>query len=85
MSSIEADLGEMRLFLEEICGELCRLHHVARDGLAAEAITVRREVSLGRPGAFADLHVAPEGAAPYFVEITRNVGRIKACDPDNPS
>lgn len=69
MSSIEPDLGEMRLFLEEICGELCRMHHVARDCLPAEAITVRREVSLGRPGAFADLHVAPQGAAPYFVEV----------------
>lgn len=63
------DLGEVRLFLEEICGELCRMHHVGRDGLAAEAIIVRREVSLGRPGAFADLHVAPAGMAPYFVEV----------------
>lgn len=69
MASIEPDLGEMRLFLEEICGELCRMHHVVRDCLPAEAIIVRREVSLGRPGAFADLHVAPAGAAPYFVEV----------------
>lgn len=69
MASTGADLGEMRLFLEELCGELCRMHHVLRDCLPAEAITVRREVSLGRPGAFADLHVAPLGAAPYFVEV----------------
>jgi len=69
MSDSTPDLGEVRLFLEEICGELCRMHHVALDGLAAEAIAVRREVSLGRPGAFADLHVAPAGAAPYFVEV----------------
>lgn len=69
MAADEPDLGEMRLFLEEICGELCRMHHVARDCLPAETIVVRREVSLGRPGAFADLHVAPAGAAPYFVEV----------------
>ena len=69
MSDSAPDLGEVRLFLEEICGELCRMDHVARDHLAAEAIKVRREVSLGRSGAFADLHVAPDGAAPYFVEV----------------
>lgn len=69
MSDGTPDLGEVRLFLEEICGELCRMDHVARDRLAAEAIQVRREVSLGRSGAFADLHVAPGGAAPYFVEV----------------
>lgn len=69
MSDGTPDLGEVRLFLEEICGELCRMDHVAHDHLAAEAIKVRREVSLGRTGAFADLHVAPDGAAPYFVEV----------------
>lgn len=69
MSDSAPDLGEVRLFLEEICGELCRMDHVARDHLAAEAIKVQREVSLGRAGAFADLHVAPDGAAPYFVEV----------------
>ena len=45
------DLGEVRLFLEEICGELCRMDHVARTDVQAEAIVVRREVSLGQPGA----------------------------------
>lgn len=69
MSDGTPDLGEVRLFLEEICGELCRMDHVARDHLAAEAIKVRREVALGGSGAFADLHVAPDGAAPYFVEV----------------
>ncbi|MBM3621044.1 MAG: adenylate/guanylate cyclase domain-containing protein [Alphaproteobacteria bacterium] len=69
MSDSAPDLGEVRLFLEEICGELCRMDHVARDGVAAETIVVRREVSLGRTGAFADLHVAPAGGAPYFVEV----------------
>ena len=69
MAADEPDLGEVRLFLEEICGELCRMDHVARDKVQPEAIVVRREVSLGRPGAFADLHIAPPGAAPYFVEV----------------
>jgi class 3 adenylate cyclase len=45
------------------------MDHVARDGVEAETVVVRREVSLGRAGAFADLHVAPAGGAPYFVEV----------------
>jgi class 3 adenylate cyclase len=69
MAADEPDLGEVRLFLEEICGELCRMDHEARDGTQPESIVVRREVSLGRPGAFADLHIAPSGGAPYFVEV----------------
>ncbi len=69
MAQDEPDLGEVRLFLEEICGELCRMDHVTHGGVQAEAIVVRREVSLGQPGAFADLHIAPPDVAPYFVEV----------------
>jgi class 3 adenylate cyclase len=61
--------GELRLFLEELCCELVRAHHVERDGLAAESVETIREVRLGSPGAFADIRVAPAGRAPYFVEI----------------
>ena len=50
------------------------MDHEARDGMPPESIVVRREVSLGRPGAFADLHIAPSGEAPYFVEVKWGYG-----------
>ena len=74
MATDETELGEVRLFLEEICGELCRMDHGARDGTPPESIVVRREVSLGQPGAFADLHIAPSDGAPYFVEVKWGYG-----------
>lgn len=63
------DAGELRLFLEEICCELCRLDHVERDALLPEVVETLREVRLDRPGAYADIRVKPGGGAPYFVEI----------------
>lgn len=63
------DAGELRLFLEEICCELCRFDHVERDGLPPEAVETIREVRLDRPGAYADIRVGPGAGAPYFVEV----------------
>ena len=65
----EQHLQELRLFLEEICCNLCRFRHVEEDGLAPESIQISQEVSLGAPGAFADIRVRLPGAEPYFVEI----------------
>jgi class 3 adenylate cyclase len=65
----QADLGEFRLFLEEICCDLCRYRHVDRDGLSPEQVTTTREVRLGQPDAFADIVVQAGAQAPYFVEI----------------
>lgn len=62
-------LRELRLFLEEICCDLCRFQHVAQDGLQPEEIRINQEVYLGVPGAFADIRVKVPDAAPYFVEI----------------
>lgn len=67
--SLPVSAGEVRLFLEEICCELVRAHHVEHDGLPPEGVETIREVRLGPPGAFADIRVAPVGLAPYFVEI----------------
>ena len=50
-------LPELRLFLEELCCELCRFRHMKDDRLAPEDINVDREWSLGPPGAFADIYV----------------------------
>jgi class 3 adenylate cyclase len=60
---------QMRLFLEEICCEVCRFRHVEQDKVPPDAVHTSREVDLGQPGAFADIHVEPVGLPPYFVEI----------------
>ncbi|HEX2885494.1 adenylate/guanylate cyclase domain-containing protein [Vineibacter terrae] len=68
-ASEPASAGELRLFLEEICCELVRVHHVERDRLTPESVETIREVRLGSPGLFADIRVAPAAQAPYFVEV----------------
>jgi adenylate cyclase len=61
--------GELRLFLEEICCELCRYRHVAANGIAPERVSTIREVGVRTPGNFADIKVIPGNGTPYFVEI----------------
>lgn len=61
--------GELRLFLEEICVELCRHEHETRDALAPDQVTVTREYRLAGADAFADIRVEVPGKVPYFVEI----------------
>lgn len=63
------DIGELRLFLEELCCEFCRLRHVKDDGIAAEDINIAREVQLAAPGEFADIVVSLPGRPAYFVEV----------------
>ncbi len=60
---------ELRLFLEEICCNLCRFQHVYKDGLAPEDVCINQEVYLGVPGLFADIRVQTQGYSPYFVEV----------------
>jgi class 3 adenylate cyclase len=69
MSAQNVDGGELRLFLEELCCELCRLKHVKDNNTTAEGITIAREVALGAPTEFADILVTVSGAPAYFVEI----------------
>ena len=64
-----AHLTELRLFVEEICCDLCRFQHVVGDGQPPEDVRISQEVSLGPPGAFADIRVTVRGTAPYFVEV----------------
>jgi hypothetical protein len=55
---MQADFdGELRLFLEELCCELCRLRHVREGRITAEDVKTVREVPLSRPNAFADILV----------------------------
>jgi class 3 adenylate cyclase len=62
-------LRQLRLFLEEICCEICRFRHVEQDNVSPGHVQVGREVDLGRPGAFADIVVEPNGLSPYIVEV----------------
>lgn len=60
---------QLRLLLEELCCDLCRLEHVAKGACSPEDIQVDREFYLDASGAFADIHVAPPGAPAYFIEV----------------
>lgn len=62
-------LKELRLFLEEICCDLCRFQHATASGVRQEEVRINQEVYLGTPGSFADIQVKAPGAEPYFVEI----------------
>jgi len=62
-------LRQLRLFLEELCCEICRFQVVRHHDLVAEEVTVAREVDLGVPGAFADVVVRAPGQPPFFVEV----------------
>jgi class 3 adenylate cyclase len=65
----ESYFRELRLFLEEICCNLCRFHHHHQDGVLPEQIKINQEVYLGVPGAFADIKVQVPGSPAYFVEV----------------
>ncbi len=65
----ETNFSQIRLFLEEICCELCRFRHVADGGFKPEEIKVSREANLDAPESFADIRVQVPGAAPYVVEV----------------
>lgn len=60
---------QLQLFVEEICGELCRFQHMSTDGLRPEDVRVSKEVYLGIPGAFADILVEPASQPKYIVEV----------------
>jgi class 3 adenylate cyclase len=62
-------MRQLRLFLEEICCEICRFRHVEDDKVPPDAVQVSREVDLGTQGAFADILVEPRGLPPYVVEV----------------
>jgi adenylate cyclase len=65
----EAYYCQLRLLLEELCCDLCRLEHVAKGACVPQEIRVEREFFLDAPGAFADIHVAPPGGPAYFIEV----------------
>ncbi|WP_089718049.1 hypothetical protein [Candidatus Entotheonella palauensis] len=65
----QSSLRELRLFLEEICCNLCRFQHLYQDGYAPESVQINQEVYLGLPDAFVDIRVQlPDGSA-YLIEV----------------
>jgi adenylate cyclase len=60
---------ELRLFLEELCCNLCRFLHIHGGKWGEETVRIDQEVSMGVPGGFADIRIWPPGEAPYFVEV----------------
>lgn len=60
---------ELRLFLEEICCNLCRFLHAQQDGVAPHDIRITQETYLGAIGAFADIRVQVKDDPPYFIEV----------------
>jgi adenylate cyclase len=65
----ERYLQELRLFLEDLCCDLCRFEHTTKDGVEARDVKITEEIYLGVPGAFADIRVQVNGRRPYFVEV----------------
>jgi adenylate cyclase len=58
----------LRIYLEEVCAELCRFRYMADGGQAPDAVRIQREVAVG-PGAFIDILVEPPDSPSYAVEI----------------
>ncbi len=69
------DVRELRIFLESVICDLCRLRHASQDGIAPGATRIHQEVRLS-PGVFADIRVAAGARPPYFVEV--DMGRSRA-------
>jgi class 3 adenylate cyclase len=61
---------ELRLFMEEICCNICRFQHAGADNvITPENVRVRQEVYLGKSDTFADIQVQVNGRAQYFIEV----------------
>jgi class 3 adenylate cyclase len=70
---------ELRLYLEDLCCDLCRFEHLA-EGIPPEEIRIRQEVDLGIPGAFADACISLPGGRKYFVEVALGNDRDEIAD-----
>jgi len=66
--SAAPDIRELRIFLESVICDLCRLRHAAKDGIPPSATQIRQEMRLSA-GVFADIRVAAGELPPYFVEV----------------
>src|SRR6186713_2288286 len=65
----EKFLRELRLFIEELCCNLCRFVGAGDHPFAPEDVQITQECRLGATDAFADIRVQVKGNAPYFIEV----------------
>jgi class 3 adenylate cyclase len=68
MSNYDTEAIELRLFMEDLCCDLCRFQHL-EDGVDPEQIRIRQDVDLGLSGCFADIQITVPGQPSYFVEV----------------
>ena len=68
MNFYDSEAFELRLYLEDLCCDLCRFEHVA-EGVPPQHIRIRQDVDLGISGAFADASICFPGERPYFLEV----------------
>src|SRR3954452_2782000 len=64
----EKHFSQLRLFLEELCSDLCRFEY-ATGPKSPKDVSIDREFDLGRPGVYADLRVSAPGKSPFFLEV----------------
>jgi class 3 adenylate cyclase len=72
MSDYDTEAVELRLFMEDLCCEVCRFQHLEEE-IDPERIRIRQDVDLGIPDCFADIQITVPGQPTYFVEM--KVGR----------
>lgn len=63
-----SDAGQLRLFIEEVCCDVCRFDHI-QHGHTPDKIKILRDSYLGSPDAYADIRVEVPGEPIYFVEV----------------
>ena len=73
----ERYLRELRLFIEEICCNLCRFLHASEPGVTHEDVRITQESYVGVEGAFADIRIQAKDRAPYFIEVKYGYSRTQ--------
>ncbi len=65
----ESYFAVMRLFLEDICCDLCLFEELNQGSQTTDSIRIDREYYLGSRSTFADIRIAPALSRPYFIEV----------------
>ena len=73
----ERYLRELRLFIEEICCNVCRFRHAEEGGVGHHDVNITQEYYLGVDGAFADIRIQVKDCAPYFIEVKYGYSRAQ--------
>jgi class 3 adenylate cyclase len=71
MSNFDIDATELRLFMEDLCCDVCRFGHM-EDGVAPDQVHIRQDVDLKLSDCYADIRITVPGQPAYFVEVKLN-------------